>query len=116
MATLPAAIGTSRAIGRNIHSSCDFVQVLMKLQRATMLITSTLDLDRLIERVVTDLSSSIGNVEVSLWLQGESIDEMVLQGVRGCTKFSNGDRLQIGHQGMVGHVAASGEMHYAPDV
>ena len=97
-------------------SSCEFTQVLMKLQRATYLIASTLDLDALLERVVNDIASSLGNVEVSVWLRADDADEMVLRGTRGCSKFCKGDRLRMGHQGMVGHVAATGKMRYAPDV
>jgi sigma-B regulation protein RsbU (phosphoserine phosphatase) len=41
---------------------------------------------------------------------------MVLHGVRGCTIYKKGNRLRIGQQGMVGHVAATGQMRYAPDV
>jgi phosphoserine phosphatase RsbU/P len=116
MATSPATIRTRRAIPARIHSSGDFVQVLMKLQRATSLIASTLDLDALLDRVVNDIAASIGNVEVAVWLRSCDTDEMVLHGVRGCTKFRKGERLQIGRQGMVGYVAATGKMRYAPDV
>ena len=96
--------------------SCDFVQTLMKLQRAAQLITSTLDLDVLLERVVTDIAASIGCVEVSVWLRDPVSDEMVLHGVRGCTHNHKGSRLKIGQQGMVGHVAFTGDMRYARDV
>ncbi|HZD50978.1 MAG TPA: GAF domain-containing SpoIIE family protein phosphatase [Silvibacterium sp.] len=88
----------------------------MKLQRATHLIASTLDLDVLLDRVVNDIATSMGNVEVSVWLREGDTDEMVLHGVRGCTKYQKGERLQIGRQGMVGHVAATGKMRYARDV
>jgi sigma-B regulation protein RsbU (phosphoserine phosphatase) len=88
----------------------------MKLQRAAQLITSTLDLDRLLDRVVNDIADSLGCVEVSVWLRDHESDEMVLHGVRGCTIYKKGNRLRIGHQGMVGHVAATGQMRYAPDV
>jgi sigma-B regulation protein RsbU (phosphoserine phosphatase) len=88
----------------------------MKLQRAAQLITSTLDLDRLLDRVVNDIATSLGCVEVSVWLRDPQSDEMVLHGVRGCSIFRKGDRLQIGRRGMVGHVAATGKMRYAPDV
>jgi sigma-B regulation protein RsbU (phosphoserine phosphatase) len=98
------------------QSACEFVQILMKLQRATHLIASTLDLNDLLDRVVNDISSSIGNVEVSVWLRDGDSDEMVLHGVRGCTTYKKGERLQIGRQGMVGHVAATGKTRYAPDV
>ncbi len=99
-----------------MHTSCDFIQALMKLQRTAQLITSTLDLDRLLERVVNDIADSIGCVEVSVWLRDPQSDEMVLHGVRGCAIYRKGDRLPIGRRGMVGHVAATGQMRYAPDV
>jgi sigma-B regulation protein RsbU (phosphoserine phosphatase) len=88
----------------------------MKLQRAAEIITSTLDLDALLHRVVNDLAASIGYVEAAVWLRDPETDDMVLQGVRGCTQNKKGSRLRIGSQGMVGHVAATGRMHYAPDV
>jgi len=115
MATTAYSADTS-VIPKRIHSSCDFVQTLMKLQRAAQLITSTLDLDPLLERVVDDLAASIGSVEVCVWLRDPETDEMVLQGVRGCTLNQKGTRLKIGVQGIVGYVAATGAIHYAADV
>jgi len=88
----------------------------MKLQRATYLVASTLDLDCLLDRVVNDLATSIGNVEVDVWLRDGRSDDLVLAGVRGCTKHKVGARLKIGLEGMVGHAAATGKLHYAPDV
>ena len=88
----------------------------MKLQRATYLVASTLDFDCLLDRVVNDIASSIGNVEVSVWLRADDADEMVLRGVRGCTKYEKGERVGIGRLGIVGHVAATGKMHYARNV
>ncbi|MBV9227353.1 MAG: SpoIIE family protein phosphatase [Acidobacteriaceae bacterium] len=116
MATAPRTISTQSVIPPRIQNSCDFVQTLMKLQRAAQLITSTLDLDALLERVVNDLATSIGSVEVAVWLRDPGANEMVLCGVRGCTKYQKGSRLKIGLQGIVGHVAATGRLHYAPDV
>jgi sigma-B regulation protein RsbU (phosphoserine phosphatase) len=88
----------------------------MKLQRATYLIASTLDLDALLDRVVNDIASSLGNVEVAVWLRADDSDEMVLQGVRGCSVYCKGERLRVGCDGMVGYVAATGKFRYAPDV
>ena len=117
MAAVPNAVQTLRAVPPRIQSSCEFTQVLMKLQRATYLIASTLDLDLLLERVVNDIATSIGNVEVGVWLrEGGNRNEMVLHGVRGCTKYRKGERLQTGRQGMVGYVAGTGKMRYAPNV
>jgi phosphoserine phosphatase RsbU/P len=116
MATVPRSTTIHPVIPSRIQTSCDFVQTLMKLQRAAQLITSTLDLDALLERVVNDLAASIGSVEVAVWLRDPGTEEMVLHGVRGCTRHQKGSRLKMGHQGMVGHVAATGRLHYAPDV
>jgi sigma-B regulation protein RsbU (phosphoserine phosphatase) len=111
MAASPRSITAPR-----MRTSCDFIQTLMKLQRAAQLITSTLDLDTLLDRVVNDLAESLGGVEVAVWLRDDESDEMVLRGARGCTLHKKGARLKIGVEGMVGHVAASGKMRYAPDV
>jgi sigma-B regulation protein RsbU (phosphoserine phosphatase) len=116
MPTTISRAKNARAPHLRTHFSCDFVQALMKLQRSAQLITSTLDLDRLLDRVVNDIADSIGCVEVSVWLRDPQGDDMVLHGVRGCTVYKKGERLRIGHQGMVGHVAATGQLRYAPDV
>lgn len=116
MGAFPATVKTRYAVPPRIQSCGNFVQVLMRLQRATNLIASTLDLDALLDRVVNDIADSIGDVKVGVWLRAADADEMVLHGVRGCTRYRKGDRLQIGRQGMVGHVAATGKMRYARDV
>ncbi|MBV8116209.1 MAG: SpoIIE family protein phosphatase [Silvibacterium sp.] len=116
MATSLSFSGEQPILAPDFQSTCDFVHTLMKLQRAAQLITSTLDLEQLLDRVVNDLASTIGSVEVALWLRHPETEEMVLQGVRGCSFYQRGSRLQIGRQGIVGHVAATGRMHYAPDV
>ncbi|MGB0121949.1 MAG: GAF domain-containing SpoIIE family protein phosphatase [Silvibacterium sp.] len=115
MSAFPA-VQTGHAISARVRSSSEFVQVLMKLQRATNLIASTLDLDALLDRVVNDIADSIGNVKVAVWLRACDTDEMVLHGVRGSSRYHKGDRLQIGRQGLVGYVAATGKMRYARDV
>ena len=116
MVASDASVQTDHAIPPRIHSSCEFVQVLMKLQRAANLITSTLDLDALLDHVVNHIADSIGCVKVGVWLRDGDTDEMVLHGVRGSPKYQKGARMQIGRCGMVGHVAATGKMRYARDV
>ncbi|MBV8631442.1 MAG: SpoIIE family protein phosphatase [Silvibacterium sp.] len=116
MAAHPVTFEPPGARPPRMHTSCEFVQILMKLQRATYLIASTLDLEDLLDRVVNDIATSIGNVEVAVWLRDGNSDEMILHGVRGCTIYKKGSRLQIGRQGMVGYVASTGRTRYAPDV
>jgi sigma-B regulation protein RsbU (phosphoserine phosphatase) len=116
MATQSLPIDPLEIIPPRINTSCDFVQALMKLQRAAQLITSTLDLDMLVDRVVNDIANAIGCVEVSVWLRDPAGEDMVLHGVRGCTTYKKGARSRIGVRGMVGHVAATGVTRYARDV
>ena len=116
MGTVVSSQPNAAFIPPRIHTSADFTQTLMKLQRATHLIASTLDFDVLLDRVVNDIACSIGCVEVNVWLRDDEKQEMVLQGGQGCTHYAKGNRLQIGKEGMVGHVAASGCIWYAPDV
>src|SRR5581483_2624539 len=116
MSTVATGLPDAGLLSSRLHSSADFTQTLMKLQRATHLIASTLDFDLLVDRVVNDIACSIGCVEVNVWLRDDETNEMVLQGGHGCTKFEKGNRLQIGREGMIGHVAGTGCTLYAPDV
>jgi phosphoserine phosphatase RsbU/P len=91
------------------------VEDLLRLQKAAQKITSILDLDQLIDKVVNDVARSFGCVEADIYLHEADRGELVLACVHGCTCNDDGHRLQIG-KGMVGHVASTGQMRYAPDV
>jgi sigma-B regulation protein RsbU (phosphoserine phosphatase) len=88
---------------------------LVRLQKFAQRITSTLDIEELVPRIVDEVAASLGCVEINLYLRDPEHSEFVLAGVRGCSVYGKGHRLQVG-SGMVGHVAATGKMHYAPDV
>lgn len=92
------------------------VEELQKVQKAAQKITSILDLDQLIDSVVNEVARSFGCIESNIYLHDEEHSELVLASVCGCTVYGKGDRKKIGKEGMVGHVAATGQMHYAPDV
>lgn len=94
----------------------DQLDDLLKLQKAAQKISSILDLDQLIDKVVNDVARSFGCVEATIYLYDEPRNELVLTGVCGCSQHGKGDRKKVGKEGMVGHVAGTGEMHYAPDV
>ena len=116
MATASFIDSAPQPIPQRLYSACDFSRLLMKVQRATHLIASTLDLDALLDRVVNDIASTVGNVEVCLWLRDEGSHEMVLQEVRGCTHYQKGHHRLGPAQGMVGHTVTTGRVHYAPNV
>jgi sigma-B regulation protein RsbU (phosphoserine phosphatase) len=88
---------------------------LVRLQKFAERITSTLDIEELVPRIVDEVAASLGCVEINLFLRDPEHPEFVLAGVRGCTVHGKGHRIEMG-VGMVGHVAATRKMHYAPDV
>jgi phosphoserine phosphatase RsbU/P len=88
---------------------------LVRLQKFAQRITSTLDIEELVPRIVDEVAASLGCVEINIYLRDAGTSEFVLAGVRGCSMYGKGHRLEVG-SGMVGHVAATGKMHYAPDV
>jgi phosphoserine phosphatase RsbU/P len=92
------------------------VDSLQKLQKAAQQISSILDLDQLIDNIVNDVAHSFGLLETAIYLHDEARAEMVMGGVHGCSLHSKGYRLKIGKEGMVGYVASTGQMRYAPDV
>jgi len=93
---------------------------LVRLQKSAKRITSTLNLDEIIDRVVDEVCASLGCVEINLYLHEPEQNELVLTGVRGCTVHGKGHHFKVGKQvrgqGMSGHVAVTRKMHYAPDV
>ena len=88
---------------------------LVRLQKFAQRITSTLDIEELVPRIVDEVASSLGCVEFNIYLRDPEQSGFVLAGVRGCSMYGKGHRLEVG-SGMVGHVAETGKMHYAPDV
>src|SRR6201997_4829184 len=116
MAAQPSLTGHEFALQPVPAVPGDITKELQRVQKTAQTITSILDLDQLIERIVNEVAQWFGCVEASIFLHDEERREMVLASVRGCRMHGKGHRLKIGQDGMVGHVAATGRMHYAPDV
>ena len=117
MAASPRILGPDPVAARGLH--LEQVEDLVKLQKAAQKISSILDLDQLIDKVVNDVASSFGCVDADVYLHDERRGELVLTGAHGCTDCAvhgKGHSLKIGKEGMVGYVAATGQMRYAPDV
>ena len=112
MATSPQ----SRADSSKFISRARLMDEVVRIQQAAQKITSTLDLDLLIDQAVGEVARTFGCVETAIFLRDFEANDMVLAGVRGCTTHGKGARVKIGKQGMVGWVAATGETRYAPDV
>jgi phosphoserine phosphatase RsbU/P len=92
------------------------VEDLQRVQKAAQSITSILDLDQLLDSVVNEVAKSFGCLEAGVYLHDEEHGEMMMAGVQGCSLRHKGHRLKIGVEGMVGYVASTRQMRYAPDV
>jgi sigma-B regulation protein RsbU (phosphoserine phosphatase) len=114
MATITSAVATAIPLVRSLPA--DLVDDLQRVQKAAHKIASILDLDQLIESVVNEVTDSFGCLEAAVYLHHEERGDMVLAGVRGCSLHKKGHRLKIGREGMVGYVASTGQLRYAPDV
>ena len=89
---------------------------LTLLQEAVRKINSTLDLDQLLSEIVVDLAEAFGCNRTCLLLLNEAGSELEIIAIHGFDTVHKGDRFKRGKEGMVGHVAVTGEPMYAPDV
>ncbi len=89
---------------------------LMRLQKFAQRITATLDLDEIVQRITDEVAALLGCAEINIYLHDQSNSELVLTGTRGCSVHGKGHRMKVGTEGMVGYVAATRQMRYAPDV
>jgi sigma-B regulation protein RsbU (phosphoserine phosphatase) len=113
MATFPNFAGSE--ITARVPTS-DLIEDLQRVQKAAQKISSILDLDQLIDSVVSEVVHWFGCLEAGIYLHDEARGELVLAGVEGCSEVDKGFCLKVGQDGMVGHVASTGQLHYAPDV
>lgn len=114
MSTLPTTSPGDSTVVRPLLD--DQVEDMQRLQKAAQKISSILDLDHLIDKIVNDVARSFGCVEANIYLHDPEHGELVLAGVHGCSMHCKGTRLKVGTEGMVGYVASTGQMRYAPDV
>jgi sigma-B regulation protein RsbU (phosphoserine phosphatase) len=114
MATFPQGVITDSVTVRPVP--LEQIEHLLKLQKWSRKITSILDLDELIDHVVNDVSCAFGCVETNLYLHDQKRGDLEAAGVHGCTTQCKGSRMTVGKGGMVGYVASTLQMRYAPDV
>jgi len=89
---------------------------LVRLQKFAQRITASLDLDETVQRVADEVAAALGCVEINVYLHDPVNNELVLSGMQGCSVHGKGHRLKVGTEGMVGYVAATRQMRYAPNV
>jgi sigma-B regulation protein RsbU (phosphoserine phosphatase) len=114
MATSPGTVVPDPVTVRPVQ--LDQIEHLLKLQRWARKITSILDLDELITKIVDEVATAFSCVETTIYLYDEERGELEMAGVHGCTLHDKGSRLKVGEDGMVGYVALTRQMRYASDV
>jgi sigma-B regulation protein RsbU (phosphoserine phosphatase) len=96
--------------------SSAMVDDLLRLQKASQRISSLLDLDQLIDRIVNEIAVSFGLVKANIYLYEPGREELVLASVHASTLNGGSYCLKKAKEGLVGFVACTGQMRYAPDV
>ena len=94
MATSPRPLVSDTAAVRPVQ--LDQVEHLLKLQKWAQKITSILDLDELITKIVDDVAAAFCCVEATIYLHDEERGELEMAGVHGCTLHGKGSRLESG--------------------
>lgn len=90
------------------------VQQLALLQDAVRKVNS-LDLEQLLHEIVVDVAEAFGCSRTAVLLKNNA-GEVEVIATNGFATVRRGYRFKIGTEGMVGHVADTGKMLYAPDV
>lgn len=116
MASVPILADQTATLSQSTSQSTILMDDLLRLQKASQRISSLLDLDQLIDRIVNEIACSFGLVEANVYLYEPDREELVLACVHGCTLHDKGHCLKLGKEGLVGYVAATGQMRYAPNV
>lgn len=87
-------------------------QILVDVGRA---ITSTLDLDELLQRALAALQGAFGPIRASVWLPDHAAGLLRTRALLGFPPFITEGRVPLG-RGITGHVFATGRPAYVPDV
>jgi sigma-B regulation protein RsbU (phosphoserine phosphatase) len=91
------------------------VRSLLLLNQAAQQISSILDLDKLLDKIVNEIATAFNCSLSALLLKDEETGDLLPASVARGIEPRN-TRYRVGRDGMVGHAAALGTMYYAPDV
>ena len=91
---------------------------LFLLQRIGQMLNSNLDIDSLLGEIVDDVSQTFGCSRMAVLLKDDQTNELVVGADCGgdTNHHIKGERFKVGEYGMTGHVGATDETYYAPDV
>jgi len=107
-------MGTERAQIGNLEQR---LRQLLLLQETVKKANSILDLEQLLDEIVGSIAEAFGCNRAAVVLKDDRTNDLVMIALRGFVDAHlKGHRFKIGGEGMVGHVGATGQMRYAPDV
>ena len=93
------------------------IEELFLLQRVAQKISSILDLETLLDQIISDVASTFGYKRLAILLKEDQTDELVIAAGWTGELCLKGTRFKIGQgPGIGAHAAATGETFYAPDV
>jgi len=93
------------------------VEELFLLQRVAQKINSILDLEALLDQIVSDVASTFGYTRLAILLKDDKVNELVIAAGWNGELCLKGARYKIGEGGGISaHAAATGDTFYAPDV
>src|ERR1700737_4791242 len=102
MASVPMLADQMASLSQSTPQSTILMEDLLRLQKASQRISSLLDLDELIDRIVNEIACSFGLVEANVYLYEPDREELLLACVHGCTVYDKGHCLKLGKEGLVG--------------
>jgi sigma-B regulation protein RsbU (phosphoserine phosphatase) len=97
------------------HSTEEHVRSLLLLNEAARTISSILELEPLLDKIVNEVTDAFGCSLSGIALKDPETGDMVTAAVQGGFE-PKGVRYKPGVDGIIGQVAATGSMYYAPDV
>jgi sigma-B regulation protein RsbU (phosphoserine phosphatase) len=93
------------------------IRQLLLLQETVKKVNSILDLEQLLDEIVGSVAETFGCSRTAVLLKDDATDELEMIALRGFADVHlKGYRFKIGGEGIVGHVGATHEMRYAPNV
>jgi phosphoserine phosphatase RsbU/P len=93
----------------------EHVRTLLLLNQAARTINSILELDLLLDKIVNEVTSAFDCSLSGIALRDSESDDFITAAVQGGIE-PQGVHYRVGVDGIIGQVAASGRIYYAPDV
>ncbi|HYG99330.1 MAG TPA: GAF domain-containing SpoIIE family protein phosphatase [Terriglobales bacterium] len=113
-----SAPATPRSVPASVlppHTAEERVRSLLLLNEAARTLNSILELEPLLDKIVNEVTDAFGCSLSGIALKDPDTGDMITAAVQGGVE-PKGVRYRTGLDGIIGQVAATGTLYYAPDV